>query len=377
VKSIERDAMMKLLSILLFVCIPFVFLNFCKTPISCIAADFRTVVCPASENNPRNSEGDIIELKDGTLLLAWSKFAGRDDHANAVIAAKTSADGGKNWGEEFTLQESIGAQNVMSVSLLRLQSGTILFFFLTKNASDDLQLFLRSSTDEAKTWSEPRKISAIGGYHVMNNARSIQLASGRILAPIAWCADIGKTYDSQICFCYYSDDEGKTWHKAEGSVKLEDSAAMEPGLVELKNGTVLMIIRTRLDRIYRALSADQGETWSAAQAMDLIAPAAPATISRIPQTGDLLMVWNNNPLGNQAGWRGRTPLTAAVSADEGNTWTHVRNIEDDPDSGYAYTSIMWVNDRALLTYYHWKRGSENFQNTDLVLRSIPIRWFYE
>ncbi len=339
--------------------------------------NFRQVVCPASEDNPRNSEGDIVPLKDGKLLLAWSRFSGRADHAAAVIAAKISEDSGKSWGAEYVLQECIGKQNVMSVSFLRTQSGKILFFFLTKNASDDLQVYVRASTDEAKTWSPPQKISSTGGYHVMNNARVIQLSTGRILAPIAWCKDIRKDYNSQICFCYYSDDDGKTWSKAEGSVNLKDTAAMEPGLVELKNGDVMMIIRTKLDCIYHATSSDGGITWSKAKPMELTAPAAPSTITRIPQTQDLLMIWNNNPLGNKAGWQGRTPLTAAVSRDEGKTWEHVRNIEDDPNSGYGYTSVTWLNDRALLTYYHWKQGSENFQNTNLVIRAIPVDWFYE
>ena len=50
---------------------------------------FRLVVCPASPENPRNSEADIVELKDGTLLLAWSRFRRRDD-ATAVTAKLTA-----------------------------------------------------------------------------------------------------------------------------------------------------------------------------------------------------------------------------------------------------------------------------------------------
>ncbi len=338
---------------------------------------FRLVVCPASDNNPRNSEGDIVVLRDGTLLLAWSRFSGRADHAQAVIAAKKSRDDGRTWGDEFVLQENIGEQNVMSVSILRLHSGKILFFFLVKNGPDDLHIFMRSSTDEAKTWTEPKQVSTAEGYHVMNNARVIQLSSGRILAPVAFSKNIRKTYNDQVCFCYYSDDEGTTWNKADGTASIENSAAMEPGLVELKNGDVFMIIRTRLDRIYKSVSSDKGETWSQPEPMNLTAPAAPSTISRIPKTEDLLMVWNNNPLGNKAGWRGRTPLTSAISTDEGKTWKHIKNIEDDPDSSYGYTSVTWLKDRAVMTYYHWEKGSPNFQNTDLVLRSIPVSWFYQ
>lgn len=338
---------------------------------------FQYAVCPSSATNPRNSEADLIELKDGTLLLAWSKFSGGEDNASAVVAARKSRDGGKTWGEEFVLQENIGKQNVMSVSLWRMKSGKILFFFLQKNADNDLQLFVRESADEAKTWSAPRRVTQGQGYHIMNNARLLELKEGRILAPIAFSPDIGKDYNNQVCFCYYSDDEGKTWKKTPGEVRLKGSAAMEPGLVERSDGSILMIIRTSLDRIYQSVSKDRGETWSEATPMDLVSPAAPATITTMPNGKDLMIVWNNNPLGNQAGWQSRTPLTAAISRDDGKTWENFKNLADDPNSGYAYTSITFSGQRALLTYYHWQKGKPNFEGTDLVLQSVPIQWFYE
>ena len=36
-----------------------------------------TIVAPATEANRRNTEGDLVVLKDGTYLLAWSDFYGR------------------------------------------------------------------------------------------------------------------------------------------------------------------------------------------------------------------------------------------------------------------------------------------------------------
>jgi len=347
-----------------------------ENPVS-LDKPFHYAVCPSSVENPRNSEADVIELKDGTLLLAWSKFSGSEDHATAVIAAKKSADGGKTWGEEFVLQENTGKQNVMSVSMWRIQSGKILFFFLQKNADNDLQLFVRESADEAKTWSEPRRVTQGMGYHIMNNARLLELKDGRILAPIAFTPDIGKEYKNQVCFCYVSDDEGKTWKKAPGEVRLKDSAAMEPGLVERSDGSILMIIRTSLDRIYQSISKDRGETWAEATAMDLVSPAAPATITTMPNGKDMMIVWNNNPLGNKAGWQSRTPLTVAISRDDGKTWENFKNLTDDPDSGYAYTSISFTGQRAVFTYYHWKKGKPNFEGTDLIFHSVPVSWLYE
>ena len=37
---------------------------------------YETIVCPATADNPRNSEACIIELQDGQLLLAYIDFYG-------------------------------------------------------------------------------------------------------------------------------------------------------------------------------------------------------------------------------------------------------------------------------------------------------------
>ena len=74
------------------------------------------------EGNPRNSEGAFVELKDGRILFAYTRYKGASwaDAATADIVGRISADGGRTWGD-WKLIFANRAQNVMSVSLLRLQ----------------------------------------------------------------------------------------------------------------------------------------------------------------------------------------------------------------------------------------------------------------
>lgn len=338
---------------------------------------FEAIVALATPEFPRNSEGDLIELKDGRLLLAWTQFyGGHGDAAPAHLVAQISDDGGRTWGEKYVLQENVGECNTMSLSLLRSQSGDMLLFYLVKNSWMDLEVFMRRSQDEGQTWSDPIQVSSKDGYNVMNNARVIQLNSGRLLAPVANSArESGE--DFATVFCYISDDDGYTWRKGRGETGFGDQHAQEPGLVERKDGSVLMIVRTTQDYIYYSESFDGGETWGELYPSTLVAPLAPATIARIPQTGDLLMVWNNNPKGGKATWSERTPLTTAISKDEGASWEHVKNLEADPTSCFAYTSITFVGDLVYLTHYYWTKGEiDHFANTSLKLRVLPIEWFY-
>lgn len=332
---------------------------------------FANFLAEATAANPRNTEGDVIALKDGSLLAAWSAFhGGSRDESTAQITAAISRDGGRTWGAPFRLQENIGKQNVMSVSFLRSRkSGEILFFFLVKNSEEDLYPVVRRSADEGKTWSAPVRVLQDPGYYVMNNARVIQLRSGRILCPLSYTGKVfaqGQTFRNVV---YYSDDDGRTFRRSPSILTAPRRGAMEPGLLELQDGRVLQIIRTQVGEVWHSISADGGVTWSPAAPWTVAAPEAPSTIFRLPD-GRVVIIYNPEVRlgGDHSG--PRTPLVAAVSRDEGKTWSPYQVIEPDPAATYAYTSVTLHEGRVLLTYYY---GKEKMYS--LRFRSIPFEWF--
>lgn len=308
------------------------------------------------ENNPRNSEGDFITLKDGRILFIYSHYTGKssDDHAPAYLAGRYSKDGGKTWTtEDQLIVQQEGNMNVMSVSLLRLQNGKIALFYLKKNSETDCIPLMRISSDEAKTWSEPTPcITDRSGYFVLNNNRVIQLKNGRLLMAVAMHrSKDGKWQNKATLYSYFSDDNGLTWKSGTAVPNAQDVLTQEPGVVELKDGRIMMFIRTDGGFQYLSYSGDKGETWSQIVASTIHSPVSPASIARIPSTGDLLLVWNNNKV-REEGWHGgkRTPLTVAVSKDEGKTWEHIRDIETDPDGWYCYIAIHFTKKEVLLGY---------------------------
>lgn len=149
---------------------------------------------------------------------------------------------------------------------------------------------------------------------------------------------------------------------------------MEPEVVELLDGRVLMVVRNQLGTISAAWSEDGGDTWSQpGELPDIQAPEAPATLRRIPATGDLLLVWNNTDTPGIGHGGRRTPLAAAISRDDGRTWQNFRNLESRQDEQYAYTSLTFVRDRAVLSYYV-ADGKTGFHSSRF--RSVPVAWFY-
>jgi sialidase-1 len=350
-------------------CLTAVILSLCAVTFA--ASDFKLdyVVIPATAQYPRNGEGDLIELKDHSLLLVYTRFIkGGGDFDNADIVGRISKDGGKTWGEDFVIQVDDAPFNVMSCSLTRMKSGDLLLSYLRVNSYGDCRTVVRFSADEAKTWGPEILTEQDPGYDVENNDRTVLLSSGRLLLPVAWVPDYGKTQNFKS-LCYISDDQGRTWRRGKGLVEVTTGGgAQEPGVVELKDGRLLMVFRSTGGYVGRTYSSDAGETWTAPEMIkELPSPCGPQTLERIPSTGDLLLVWNNNPKAPQ-GDGARTPQTAAISRDEGKTWENIKNIAADPQAGYCYTSMTFVGDDVILTYY----GPGGLRIT-----RAPVSWFYQ
>ena len=145
-------------------------------------------------------------------------------------------------------------------------------------------------------------------------------------------------------------------------------------MAELKDGSLLAMMRTTLGKIYRSASKDRGETWSDGEATELPSPSAANCIKRIPETGDLVFLWNNATPealavpGGRSYHYPRNPLTAAISKDEGKTWTNLKDVERREGYISGYPSVSFVDGEALVAYYHSSRSMS--RDTDLRLKIL-------
>ncbi len=331
---------------------------------------------PPGPGNPRNSEGDFIQLKDGRILFVYTHFTGGgDDNDSADLVSRESRDGGRTWSEHDRLVvPNEGRMNVMSVSLLRLPDGRIALFYLRKNSMHDCRPVVRFSADEARTWSTAHEIADSLGYYVVNNDRVVLLHKGRIVLPVA-AHETPKTpwSNNGRIFCFFSDDTARTWRRSAFVPNPDRVLLQEPGVVELKDGSLLLFCRTNAGAQYVSVSKDGGEHWTPIRRSNIMSPLSPASIERIPKTGDLLLVWNNSP-GDSAGGV-RTPLNLAISRDEGKTWEKVKTIESNPYGWYCYTAIEFVGDHVLLAHCAGDRKRERGLSRTQITR-LSLDWVY-
>ncbi|MAE64062.1 MAG: hypothetical protein CMJ18_07280 [Phycisphaeraceae bacterium] len=309
------------------------------------------IVCPLQETGPgnlRNSEADLAELPDGRILLAYSHYcADADDFGAGDIRGKFSEDGGRTWSSPFMIQPNTARYNSGRLALFRLPAGSdgytdrpdlLSLMYVDANDFYHHRILLRTSIDNATTWSAPQQVNATGtlGHICQRGNTVLVLRSGRILVPVY--AMFGGLCAS---FMYYSDDRGHTWQRSLGEISLEltdggerigNADFEEPVVAELRDGRLLCLGRTRMGQLHKSLSDDGGRTWSAPSPSGLASSYSPAALKTVPTTGDLLCVWNQVSGKEIADGLGRMRMSCAVSRDDGASWTCFHNLESLDDT---------------------------------------------
>ncbi len=328
----------------------------------------------------RHSEGSFMSLTDGRLLFAYTRFgASSHDDSEACLAARWSTDGGLTWSTEDDILVREPGKNVMSVSLLRLADGRIGLFYLIKDSRESWRVLWRTSSNEARSFSAARQCSCSPGLHVLNNDRAVELRSGRLVLPVAYRSpNEGRMVDEEMMTCLLSDDAGETWRQSRVGQRAPGVWTQEPLVLERLDGSLWMLCRTQVGCQYQSESFDGGETWSPLTPSPFTSPLSPASLRRIPATGDLLLIWNNvqHQWTNDWDTLPRSPLHAAVSRDDGRTWSAPKVLESDPNRWFCYVAMCFLDHHVLLAYgagtgrTHARLGQQR-------LTRVPMSWFYD
>ena len=334
---------------------------------------------------PRKSEGDTIELTDGRLLLVYMEFSGDgSDEAQTRISAQESGDGGLTWGRHRVITETTpGDMNVYSPNLIRANDGGILLIFMRQHSGQPRSLTNHAwkSVDEGATFAPYSQFAAEQDFGLCN-ATLKRLFSGRLLLPanVSEPGDHGP-WGKFAVNVLSSDDDGLHWNESNNLVSLPMRGTMEPHIEQTRDGRVLMVMRNQLGSLFMSESADDGLTWSLPQTTGLRTPESCPELTRIPSTGDLLMIWNNSPYdpGFRSHFGKRSPLTSAISRDEGRTWEHVRDIEDDPTRAFSNPGCRFTRDgKAIINYWTCEYLPDWAMQDiiDLRVAIVDVDWFY-
>jgi hypothetical protein len=294
------------------------------------------------------------KLPDGTMVAVALPTVDGVQVGMAIY----SRDNGRTWrapSKLFSLPKDEGSFGYYDL-LVDREGEMHVFFLMDPSAGEKwLRTHAKAGSPEAEldvwhirsrqhmtSWEAAKQIWAGRGGDLLS---VIQLNSGRLLLPISFrthriWSNRGSgfdayTYSGQFnSSAIYSNDGGETWMQSPSILKTPTpdietiEGAVEPVVLQLKDGRVWMLIRTQMGRFYESYSSDDGQTWSRPVATSLISSDSPAGLVRLPD--DRIVVLLNRCLRFPYAYGGRHVLHAAISDDDGRTWRGYREVSRDP-----------------------------------------------
>ncbi len=139
------------------------------------------------------------------------------------------------------------------------------------------------------------------------------------------------------------DPRSSTW--TEGGRIKSPRGNIQPAIVQLSDRSLLAYCRRgggygrdEVGFVVRSTSRDGGRTWATGVDSPFPNPNAAVDLIRL-RSGSLLLVCNPS-------MNARTPLTVALSEDEGKTWPYRRNVVEGPGD-FAYPSAFQARDGSI------------------------------
>ena len=322
----------------------------------------RTVIFTHTSTDPKdpaNTSGynlgpSIALLPDGRLMAAWFSSPSEGAESQRIVQA-FSSDQGRTWDKTTVLQD-IARKADFDPALFVAGKETFLFF----SAFDpQIDIYFRRSSDSAKTWTEPVKINQ---PNHTTRSNGIQLSTGELLVPL-------HTRGTKAGGVMKSRDGGKTWTRF-GAVANPEGQGGEPTIAETKSGKIHMMLRTKDGQLWRSISADKGETWSAAEKTGLTATSS-ASHLLCNRDGTLVLTYNPGPTPL------RFPLLMRTSRDEGTTWSEPTLLADRPAKvggwSICYPALTELPDGTIVAVWAQIKGSPGELYGDIHAARIVLK----
>ncbi len=349
------------------------------------------IIFPSQKEHTHGSS--IVALPNGDLLAAWFQGNGERSADDVRIMGARLKKGSKLWTTPFLMADTKDIPDCNPVLFLNKKGKLFLFWIAVQankweNSIIKFRTSINFSGNEAPVWEWqdnillkpdenfskevekrfkelPENESGWAAYAPkydamikdaskdltkrsfgwMTRIHPITLESGRILLPLY-------SDGLNMSMVAISDDDGATWRPG---LPIVGRGPIQPALAVRKNGNIVAYMRDSGDsptRVQIAVSADQGESWSAAQK------------SGIPNEASVeLCVLKDGKwafLGNDING-GRYQLSLYLSDDEGKTWKWKELVEysKDKKESYSYPCLIQTPDGLLNMTYSYSGGEHS------------------
>ena len=292
------------------------------------------VFAPKSFGRPHGVS--LVEVKEG-LLATWFSAPQEAGSDAQIFGARWIKKKGA-WTKPFVIVDKNYTKSLGNTALFRDDDGIIWLFFAAVRVGgwSGSMIDYMQSKDDGKTWSEGTNLISWPGNLPRNIP--VKTADHEMLAPFYvdfWLeAGIVGSYTAKIN--YKNGDIVKYSYSS-----LENKKAIQPTLVKLPNGRIVLLARDTEDKnIWRAFSDDNGTTWTKAQRISLPNPGSAVSAIYVKEVDAILVTYNHSR-------KKRDPISLGISRDGGKTFKRIANLatsEEGVETKFAYPAMLQTSD---------------------------------
>jgi len=297
-----------------------------------------------------NAYPTVARLTSGRLLAVFGAYS--RDQSSALVAATISDDGGRTWSRAKQIVDNPGLWDGDPNIIV---DGSRTFVYVTTRVVklttiDKSTVFMTKTEDDGEHWSTPVEVFMPKRYVAGKQHKGLRLGDGTLLMGYSWdlWAEKGTPARTEgemnIAAGILRSNDGIHWRPF-GELHVwipkmtpySTNGLDEPSIVELADGEILMLLRTGSSRHYESRSRDGGLTWVPPKPSSLTGHNTPTGLWRLDRSEEVIAIWNNSPVY-------RRPLSVAISADGGRTWSIPRNVAESDGPQVSYPSITQAAD---------------------------------
>jgi predicted neuraminidase len=199
------------------------------------------------------------------------------------------------------------------------------------------------SMDGGITWSSSERLtlSPFFNFSELVRNRPVPLVNG------GWCVPVYQEFLGKFPeLLWLSEGEGRLRYRK--SRIAGGCSTFQPTLVPMEKDRAVVFLRdyTPARKVFRSVSADRGNTWSAPEPTSL--PNPDAGISALGISGGrILIAYNDSP-------QDRSNLSLAISPDEGKSWKKLVTLQQEEGASFSYPFLMKTSGGLIRLAYTWK-----------------------
>jgi predicted neuraminidase len=287
---------------------------------------------------PKCHASTIVETSDG-LLCAW--FGGTDEGNKDVAIWLSRFDKGE-WTRPALIVDGVqsdGSRHPCWNPVLIAEGRNVTLYFKVGPSPSKWWGERIQSSDGGRNWSKREKLPDPYLGPVKN--KPLRMKDDTLV-----CGSSSEHDGWRLHFELY-DPSGKPLAVVEPQENREEPQAIQPGLLKLKDDTIVALCRPRkAGGIVETRSKDGGHSWSHGTRIAVPNPGSGIDAVTLAD-GRHLLVYNHT-------LAGRSPLNIALAADDKLAWQAAVELENTPGE-YSYPAIIQTADEMVHVTYTWHR----------------------